>query len=238
MMRGEDSPWISLSAFLFATGNIDVILNLAESGKWFIGSSGERKSRWGMGGRAGFPGRREPRKFFQSPTNVTNSKTYGATEKLNAGVYAPPCLSFNNKTAVHKMSRIGRSTEIVDPVASLKARELFLAATFTRCSIFRLLFNHNLESCFYSGNRVFDRKTIVRDRDHSFSTWRFLSFTLSAKQFLFFFWLGIKSICVSYKIQILKNVRFPALRNDCFSVDIASPNFMWNRKFPGKHISV
>lgn len=66
MMRSEDSPWISLPAFLFATGNIDVILNLAESGKWFIGSYGERKSRWGIGGRAG----------FQTGENLVNSSNH------------------------------------------------------------------------------------------------------------------------------------------------------------------
>ena len=85
-------------SFLFATGNIDVILNLAESGKWFIGSYGERKSQWGRRKRNGVPDGREPRKFFQSPTNVTNSKTYGARKLSTVSVPSLSCLSFNNKT--------------------------------------------------------------------------------------------------------------------------------------------
>jgi len=39
---------------------------------------------------------REPRKFFQSLTNVTNSKTYDATRKLSTVCIGR--LSFNNKT--------------------------------------------------------------------------------------------------------------------------------------------
>lgn len=49
--------------------------------------------------KSGVPDGREPRKFFQSPTNVTNSKTYDAVGKLSTtGVPSPACLSFNNKT--------------------------------------------------------------------------------------------------------------------------------------------